>query len=103
MHRWCAEPDFRAGSATPSWPGSTGSGVRYRCRVTTDVVERTEDLPDPLDAVAEPVSCVRCSTGALLTIVGRCADCISDMGRNHPDEREAWKRELTEAIESRGE
>lgn len=66
-------------------------------RVTADVAEGSPD------ALAQPVPCVRCSNGALLTIVGRCADCISDMGRNHPDERERWKQELTEAIESRAD
>ncbi|MBC3194070.1 hypothetical protein H7X46_23735 [Pseudonocardia sp. C8] len=55
----------------------------------------------PDDALAEPVPCVRCANGVLLTIVGRCADCISDLGRNHPDEHAAWRQELTEAIESR--
>ncbi|NIB32651.1 hypothetical protein HBB16_14210 [Pseudonocardia sp. MCCB 268] len=40
----------------------------------------------PDDALAEPVPCVRCANGVLLTIVGRCADCISDLGRNHPDD-----------------
>lgn len=55
------------------------------------------------DAIAEPVPCVRCSSGALLTIIGRCADCISDMGRNHPAEREAWRIELTAAIEGRSD
>ncbi|MEQ3550923.1 hypothetical protein WIS52_10605 [Pseudonocardia nematodicida] len=69
--------------------------------MTAQVAERVDD--DPLDAIAEPVPCVRCSNGALLTIVGRCPDCISDMGRNFPDEREAWKQELTAAIESREE
>ncbi|MEJ8282073.1 hypothetical protein [Pseudonocardia spirodelae] len=68
--------------------------------MTAEVAERPDDA---LDAVAEPVPCTRCSNTALLTIVGRCADCISDMGRNHPEEREAWKRELTTAIESRGQ
>ena len=68
--------------------------------VTADVAERPEKSPE---SIAEPVACSRCSNEALLTIVGRCADCISDMGRNHSDEREAWRRELTEAIESRAE
>lgn len=63
--------------------------------VTADVAERPED------ALAEPVPCSRCSNAALVMIVGRCADCISDMGRNYPDEREAWKQELTRAIENR--
>ena len=65
--------------------------------VTADVAERPED------SLAEPVPCSRCSNSALLTIVGRCADCISDMGRNHPEEREAWRREVTAAIEGRVE
>lgn len=65
--------------------------------VTADVAER------PGDALAELMPCSRCANGALVMIVGRCADCISDMGRNHPDEREAWRQEVTAAIESRGE
>lgn len=55
------------------------------------------------DAIAEPVPCVRCSSGALLTIVGRCANCIADMGLNHPAEREAWRAEVTAAIEGRSD
>ncbi|WP_156819455.1 hypothetical protein [Pseudonocardia sp. HH130630-07] len=63
----------------------------------------TAEVVEEPDVIAEPVPCSRCSNGAMLTIVGRCADCISDMGRHHPEEREAWKQELTAAIESRGE
>lgn len=55
------------------------------------------------DAIAQLQPCVRCSTDALLRIVGRCADCISDMGRNHPDERVIWKQEVTASIEGRSE
>ena len=68
--------------------------------VTADLAERPDDA---LASPAEPVPCSRCSNGALLTIVGRCADCISDMGLRHPEEREAWRQELTAAIEGRSE
>lgn len=81
----------------PSRRASPRSGVRYRGPVVAEVAE----VPD--DAIAEPVTCVRCSGHALLTIIGRCADCISDMGRNHPDEREIWRAELTAMIEGRGD
>lgn len=72
----------------------TQTSVRYGARVEVEVAD---------DAIAQPNPCVRCSSSALITIVGRCADCISDMGRHHPDQHHAWRAELTDLIENRGE
>jgi hypothetical protein len=46
------------------------------------------------DQIAQPRTCVRCSGLSLLGVVGRCADCVADMGLRHPDEYQAWKAEV---------
>jgi len=48
------------------------------------------------DTTALPQTCVRCSQLALLRVAGRCADCVRDMGINHPAEHAAWRAELKE-------
>lgn len=50
------------------------------------------------DSIAQPVACVRCSRLALLRIVDRCADCIADIGLNHPAEYAQWRQELSEKL-----
>jgi hypothetical protein len=51
-----------------------------------------------VDVLAEPRSCVRCAQLSLIGILGRCADCIADMGLRHQDEYAVWKVEVTESI-----
>lgn len=56
----------------------------------------------PVDTTsALPQTCVRCGQLALLRIVGRCADCIGDMGLHHFAEHAAWREEVSEEINSR--
>jgi hypothetical protein len=50
------------------------------------------------DTIVEPHVCVRCSQQALIGIVGRCADCIADMGLRHAEEYAAWKIEVSDSI-----
>lgn len=50
------------------------------------------------DETALPQTCVRCGQLALLRLAGRCAECIGDMGLNHPAEHAAWRAELSEAV-----
>lgn len=50
------------------------------------------------DTTALPQTCVRCKQLALLRLAGMCADCIGDMGLNHPAEHAAWRAEISEAI-----
>jgi hypothetical protein len=46
-------------------------------------------------AIAEPRPCVRCSRLSLLSVVGRCADCISELGLgDDPAEFQAWKADV---------
>lgn len=52
------------------------------------------------DEIAQPRPCLRCSRDALLNMAGRCADCISDMGRNHREEHAAWRTELAALVKS---
>ena len=47
----------------------------------------------PLEWVIEAIAWL-----SLIGILGRCADCISDMGLRHPDDYAAWKVEVTESI-----
>jgi hypothetical protein len=47
------------------------------------------------NVMAEPRPCVRCSRESLLWVVGRCADCIAEMGlRDDRAEYETWKAEV---------
>lgn len=44
---------------------------------------------------AEPRPCTRCSRVSLLWVVGRCADCVAEMGLgDDPAEYEAWKADV---------
>ncbi|RZT86457.1 hypothetical protein EV383_3352 [Pseudonocardia sediminis] len=44
---------------------------------------------------AQPVACSRCSTATtLLHIVGNCADCLADMGLNHPEQFTEFKAQV---------
>ena len=46
-------------------------------------------------AIAEPRTCVRCTRTSLLSVVGRCADCIAQLGLgDETTEYEAWKSEV---------
>ncbi len=46
------------------------------------------------DAIAQTHTCTRCAQESLLSVVGRCATCIADMGLRHPDEYQVWKADL---------
>ena len=47
------------------------------------------------EAMAEPRVCVRCSGQSLVAVVGRCADCIAQLGlSDETSEYEAWKSEV---------
>jgi hypothetical protein len=70
------DPDSRA-------CGQTG---RERILRVTAAVTDTE--------IADKRPCVRCSRLALLSVVGRCPDCVAEMGLRHPDEYEQWKAEV---------
>lgn len=50
------------------------------------------------DTTALPQTCVRCSGLAMLRIVGRCADCIADMGLRQPAEHARWLAEVKDVI-----
>ncbi|GAA2542254.1 hypothetical protein GCM10010210_11070 [Pseudonocardia hydrocarbonoxydans] len=50
----------------------------------------------PLDSIAQPRPCVRCSKPCLLWVVGRCADCMADMYFNHPEDYRAFKDDVRE-------
>jgi hypothetical protein len=45
--------------------------------------------------IAEPRPCERCSRVSLLWVVGRCADCVAEMGlQDDNTEYDAWKAEV---------
>jgi hypothetical protein len=45
--------------------------------------------------MAEPRACVRCSKLSLLWVVGRCADCVAEMGlQDDRTEYDTWKSEV---------
>ena len=45
--------------------------------------------------MAEPRPCVRCSKVSLLWVVGRCADCIAEMGlQDDRTEYDTWKADV---------
>ncbi|TWF77921.1 hypothetical protein FHX44_113837 [Pseudonocardia hierapolitana] len=45
--------------------------------------------------MAEPRPCTRCSRVSLLWVVGRCADCVAEMGlQDDRAEYEAWKADV---------
>lgn len=46
------------------------------------------------ESIAVPHACTRCAKQVLLGVVGRCADCIADMGLRHPDEYQVWKSDV---------
>jgi hypothetical protein len=47
------------------------------------------------NVMAEPRQCVRCSRVSLLWVVGRCADCVAEMGlQEDRAEYEAWKNDV---------
>jgi hypothetical protein len=47
------------------------------------------------NVMAEPRSCVRCSRGSLLWVVGRCADCVAEMGlKDDRTEYDTWKADV---------
>jgi hypothetical protein len=77
-----------AASSRRAAAGSTAlSGGRGRIRLVTVSVDD--------EAIAEPRPCVRCSRLALLSVVGRCADCISEMGRDGDSaDYQEWKSDV---------
>lgn len=56
-----------------------------------------------LDAPAAPIQCGKCGKPVLLCVGGRCADCIADIGLNHPEAHAAWHAELRRRYEERNE
>jgi hypothetical protein len=47
------------------------------------------------NVIAEPRPCKRCSQASLLWVVGRCADCVAEMGlQDDRAEYEAWKADV---------
>jgi hypothetical protein len=47
------------------------------------------------NVMAEPRPCVRCSRVSLLWVVGRCADCVAQMGlQDDRAEYDAWKSDV---------
>jgi len=45
--------------------------------------------------MAEPRACTRCSKVSLLWVVGRCADCVAEMGlAEDSTEYDAWKADV---------
>jgi hypothetical protein len=46
------------------------------------------------DDTALPQTCVRCGTPALVRIVGRCAQCIGDLGLVEGPDYQAFKAEV---------
>jgi hypothetical protein len=47
------------------------------------------------NAIAEPRPCMRCSRVSLLWVVGRCADCVAEMGlRDDRAEYDEWKADV---------
>ena len=60
--------------------------------------EPSVTVVDPLDRPAELLACGRCGARVLLAPAGRCADCISDIGRNHPDEYTSWRRDVEQLV-----
>jgi hypothetical protein len=45
--------------------------------------------------MAEPRPCVRCSKVSLLWVVGRCADCVAEMGlQDDRTEYDTWKADV---------
>jgi hypothetical protein len=47
------------------------------------------------EAVAAPRVCVRCSGQSLVAVVGRCPDCIAQLGLGaDPAEYQVWKSEV---------
>jgi hypothetical protein len=64
------------------------SGAR-RGRID-DVTVAVED-----NVMAEPRPCVRCSRVSLLWVVGRCADCVAEMGlQDDRAEYDTWKSDV---------
>lgn len=54
-----------------------------------------------LNQIAEPLRCERCSEArTLIHVVGKCADCIADMGLRHPEEYQQFKRDVFEKFSS---
>ena len=46
------------------------------------------------DTIAEPRPCTRCTQPCLLSVVGRCADCVADMFFHHAEDYQAFKAEV---------
>jgi len=51
-------------------------------------------MPDEDTSTALPQTCVRCGEQALVRIVGRCADCIGELGLAQNDDYSAWRAEV---------
>ncbi|WP_345418314.1 hypothetical protein [Pseudonocardia xishanensis] len=51
-------------------------------------------MSDDDTSTALPQTCVRCGSQALLRIVGRCADCIGQLGLAGNDDYAAWRAEV---------
>jgi len=43
---------------------------------------------------AEHYTCTSCARRAHFAVVGRCADCIGEMGLRSPEEYQAWKADV---------
>jgi hypothetical protein len=57
-------------------------------------VPSVADIVTADDPVAAPHICVRCSAESVLSVVGHCADCLSDMGLRHPGEYAEFRAEV---------
>jgi hypothetical protein len=53
------------------------------------------DIVTEDDPIAAPHICIRCSAESVLSVVGHCADCVSDMGLRHPDEYAEFRAEVS--------
>lgn len=51
-------------------------------------------MSDDDDTTALPQTCVRCGRQALLRIVGRCADCIGELGLAATQDYDAFRAEV---------
>jgi len=40
------------------------------------------------------MTCTRCHARVLITVADRCADCVADIGLNHPAEHGEWHAEV---------
>jgi hypothetical protein len=49
------------------------------------------------DELAQPHICTRCAQPVLLALVGRCAECIGELGLRHPQEYQVFKADVNAA------